>query len=312
MDWKKIYSSRSGILIFATICCFLWGSAYPAIKVGYSLFNIASEDIAGKLLFAGYRFALAGIIILIFLLIKKENILRVSKKDVGKMAILGLVQTTLQYTFFYVGLAYTTGVRGAILNGTGTFFSIIIAHFIYKNDKISFNKAIGCIIGFLGVILVNFNGSSIIGNGNITLKGEGFVIIAAILSSIAAIYSKRITKNISSSLITGYQLFIGGIILIFVGIICGGKIVGFNYKSSILLLYMALLSSIAFVIWTQLLKYNKVSKISAFNFLIPIFGTILSGIFLGEDIFNYKVIISLFLVSLGIYVIYREKDKVIN
>ena len=70
---------------------------------------------------------------------------------------------------------------------------------------------------------------------------------------------------------------------------------------------MALLSSVAFVIWTQLLKFNKVGMISVFNFLVPVFGTLLSGIFLGENIFDIKILISLILVCIGIYQVYKVK-----
>ena len=55
--------------------------------------------------------------------------------------------------FFYIGLAYATGVKSSIMNATGTFFSVLLAHFIYKNDRLSFNKALGCMIGFAGVLV---------------------------------------------------------------------------------------------------------------------------------------------------------------
>ena len=307
MDKIKFYTNRKNIILLATLCCILWGSAYPSIKVGYELFNISSNDIPSKLIFAGYRFALAGIIVLLYEIILKKDIFIFSKRQYSQMAVLGLIQTTIQYIFFYIGMSYTSGVRGSIINGTGTFVSIILAHFIYKNDKLNFNKILGCIIGFSGVILVNLNGGSGLGKGIVTLRGEGFIVVAAITFALGAIYSKEITKNIDASIVTGYQLFIGGVILTILGIAFGGKLNGFNFKSTILLTYMALLSSVAFVIWTQLLKFNKVGMISVFNFLVPVFGTLLSGIFLGENIFDIKILISLVLVCIGIYQVYKIK-----
>ena len=277
MDKTKFYTNRKNIVLLATLCCILWGSAYPSIKIGYSLFNI--NDIGSKLVFAGYRFTLAGILVLLLELITKKNIFNFSKKQFGQITLLGLTQTALQYIFFYVGMSYTTGVRGSIINGTGTFVSIILAHFIYKNDKLNFNKIIGCIIGFLGVIIVNLNGQSL-GGSSFTFKGEGFVMIAAIIFAASAIYGKKITQIQEPSIVTGFQLFIGGVILTILGFILGGSLKGFTITSTSLLIYMALLSSVAFVIWTQLLKYNKVGIISVFNFLVPVFGTLLSAIFL--------------------------------
>ena len=304
MNKINFYTSRKNIVLLAALCCLLWGSAYPAIKVGYELFNI--KDLGSKLVFAGYRFTLAGIFILVFEGVTKKTVFNFTKKQFGEITLLGMTQTALQYIFFYVGMSYTTGVRGSIINGIGTFVSIILAHFIYQNDKLNFNKIAGCLIGFLGVIIVNLNGQSL-GETSFTLKGEGFIMLAAIIFAAASIYGKKITQIQQPSIVTGFQLSIGGITLTVLGFILGGSLTRFTMKSTTLLIYMALLSSVAFVIWTQLLKYNKVGIISVFNFLIPIFGTLLSAVFLGENIFDIKILIALVLVCYGIFLVYKVK-----
>lgn len=306
MNREKFYTNRRNIVLLAILCCMLWGSAYPAIKGGYALFNIGADDIPSKLIFAGYRFALAGLIVLAVQIMWKQDIFILKGKLISQVTLLGFCQTTLQYIFFYVGLSYTTGIRSSIINGTGAFFSILLAHFIYKNDKLNLNKAIGCAVGFIGVIIVNLNGESFFAN-SFSIQGEGFVMLAAFILSAASIYGKKITQNQDASTVTGYQLFIGGLILLILGYVCGGSLSGFTFKSVSLLLYMALLSSVAFAVWTQLLKYNKVGIISVFNFLIPIFGSLLSAIFLGENIFDIKIFISLIFVCSGIYMVYKTK-----
>lgn len=306
MNNREFYTNRKNILILAVLCCFLWGSAYPSIKVGYSLFNI--NDLGSKFVFAGYRFTLAGVFILIFEIITKKTAFNFTKRQFGQITLLGMTQTALQYIFFYVGMSYTTGVRGSIINGTGTFVSIILAHFIYQNDKLNFNKIAGCVIGFLGVIIVNLNGQSL-GETSFTFKGEGFIMLSAIIFAAAAIYGKKITQTQQPSIVTGVQLSIGGIALTVLGFAFGGSLTGFTIKSTALLIYMALLSSVAFVIWTQLLKYNKVGIISVFNFLIPVFGTLLSALVLGENIFDIKILIALLLVCYGIFLVYRVKKE---
>lgn len=308
MDKKSFYTSRINIVLLATLCSILWGSAFPCVKVSYNLFNIALEDIPSKLILAGYRFTLAGIIVLVFQGLAKKNIFNYSKREFSEMTIMGLAQTTIQYTFFYVGMTYASGVSGSIVNGTGTFFSIIIAHFIYKNDRINFNKALGCIIGFLGVIIVNLKGGSLTDSG-FTFMGEGFIILSAFISSASGIYGKKISQDKDASIVTGYQLFIGGLVLIISGFILGGRIEGFTVKSTLILIYMAALSSIAFAVWSQLLKYNKVGTIAIFNFLTPVFGTLLSAIILGENIFDIKILIALVLVCLGIFLVYMVKPE---
>lgn len=307
MDTKSIYTNRRNIVLLATLCCFLWGSAYPCIKIGYELFNIPTNDITSKFVFAGIRFFLAGLIVLAISLVLKKNIFSFNKKEILEMIFLGLGQTSLQYIFFYVGMTFTTGITGSIITGSGTFFSIILAHFIYKNDKINKNKVVGCVVGFAGVVLANLNNGSLL-KSSFSFKGEGLIMLAALSLSIFSIYGKKITQKLDAFIVTGYQLSIGGLALIILGYGLGGKLVGFNTKSTLLLIYMALLSSVAFSIWTILLKYNKVAFISMFNFLVPVFGAILSAIFLGENIFDVKLLLSLILVCIGIFTVYKQRN----
>ncbi|MGM3312318.1 DMT family transporter, partial [Enterobacter hormaechei subsp. steigerwaltii] len=152
-----VFARRNVAYACATLCCLLWGSSYPAIKSGYELFQIATDDIPSKVVFAGYRFLFAGALLLLFALAQRKPIGRLTPTQFGQLTILGLTQTSLQYTFFYIGLAYTTGVNGSIMNATGTFFSVLLAHFIYHNDKLRYNKTLGCVVGFAGVMLVNFH-----------------------------------------------------------------------------------------------------------------------------------------------------------
>lgn len=293
------------VILLAGLCCLLWGSAYPAIKNGYALFSIAPDDIASKSLFAGYRFVVAGLLLLVMALLTQRQILGLSLRQVRQITTLGVTQTALQYVFFYIGLAYTTGVKGSIMNATGTFFSVLLAHFIYKNDRLSWHKVIGCTVGFIGVMVVNFNQGLL--DFHFTLLGEGFVVIAALILSAASIYGRQISQNMDSIVLTGYQLTIGGVVLVLGGYVAGGMLVGFTLQSSALLAYLALLSSVAFAIWTILLKYNRVGMVTIFNFLIPIFGALLSAAFLGERILEWKNVIALALVCSGIFLVTQER-----
>lgn len=307
MDTKKFFTDKKVIILLASFCCLLWGSAYPAVKIGYSLFNIAADNIPSKLVFAGYRFTLAGIFVLLIALILRRNRFSFTKKNIGQIALLGLTQTSLQYIFFYIGLGYTTGVKGSIINATGTFFSVVLAHFIYTNDKLTSNKVIGCIIGFAGVMTVNFSASLL--NFSFSIKGDGFIMFSAFVASAASIYGKKITQVLDSTVVTGCQLFIGGFFLALSGYASGGRITGFGAKSILLLIYLAILSSAAFSLWTALLKYNKVGVISVFNFLIPVFGSVLSAIFLGENVLQFKNLFALILVCAGIILSNKSIDS---
>lgn len=296
------FTNEKIVFALATLCCLLWGSAYPAIKNGYALFLIAEGDIASKLVFAGYRFVLAGGLLLLLAIASGKAIARFKPGQLRQLAVLGITQTTLQYIFFYIGLAYTTGVKGSIMNATSTFFSVLLAHCLYANDKITPNKAIGCLLGFLGVTVVNVKG---LDDFSFTLMGDGFVVIAAFILSAATIYGKRISQTMDPIVMTGYQLAVGGIILTLTGYFSGGSLSVHGWNSVLILFYLVLLSSITFALWSQLLKYNKVGTVAPFNFLIPIAGAVLSALFLDESILEWRYAAALVLVCLGIGLVNR-------
>jgi drug/metabolite transporter (DMT)-like permease len=300
-------TDRRVVFLLALFCCALWGSSYPAIKSGYSLFAISAGDVPSKLVFAGWRFLLAGVLLLAYASASGRRIGGYSRRTLSHFAILGLVQTTLQYSFFYTGLAYTTGVKSSIMNATGTFFSVLLAHMIYHNDRLSFRKALGCLIGFAGVAIVNL-GAGLDGllQFDFTLLGEGFVVIAALLLAAGGIYGKRISHGIDPIVMTSYQLIIGGAALLIGGYGTGGELHGFTLTSTALLTYMVVLSSLSISIWSLLLKYNRVSMISAFNFLVPVFGTVLSAMFLNESILAWRYGGALVLVCCGIWLVTKE------
>lgn len=301
---NEIFTNKRYIVLLAILCTFLWGSAYPAIKLGYDFFSINSNDSFMKLIFAGYRFFIAGIILMIIQKSMGKSILPKSLSDFKSFALLGVFYTLLQYVFLYIGMANATGVKSSILGSVSTFINIILAHFIYKDDKLSVKKVVGCIIGFLSIIILNFKPGT--ADESFTLLGDGFLILSALMGSIGSIYNKRISKDNDVFVITSWQLIIGSLMLIGIGKSTGATLSFVSVESVFLLLYMALISSVALVAWSTLYKYNKVGQITVFNFLTPIFGTILSAFLLGEFIFDIKTLAALALACSGIWIVNKS------
>ncbi len=297
----SILTNRAGVFGLATLCCALWGSAYPAIKTGYAQLGVGPTDVASQMLFAGWRFTLAGAILLAVTAVLKKPVLKLSGGQWRQVGLLGLTQTTLQYIFFYVGVAHATGAKSAILNATGVFFSVALAHFVYADDRLTGRKIIGCLIGFAGVMAVTL-GKGPLGL-DFALLGEGFVVIAALVLAAASIYGKHVSRGLDPMVMTGWQLFLGGLGLLTIGAVGGGHLAAFDVQSGLLLIYMALLSSVAFATWSLLLRHNPVGLIAAFNFLVPVFGVALSAVFLGESVLRWSYLVALVLVSIGIWLV---------
>lgn len=287
-----------GICFLALFCTLLWGSAYPCVKNGYRLFQIAGDDTGSQILFAGYRFTLAGVMTWL-IAAESARKLPLPKKEIwGKVAVLGLIQTTMQYVFFYLALANITGVKGAILSASNSFFSILLAHFFIRNERMNLKKGFGCILGFAGVVIINYSKGGL--GGGFSFSGEGFMLISCLAYGMAAVYVKTFAHRDNAFTITAYQLLTGGLILIGFGLVLGGEVKEFTLPGILLLFYMAFISSAAFSVWTLLLKYNSVGQVSIYGFTIPVFGILLSSVFLGENAFTLKNIAALACVSLGI------------
>lgn len=302
---EKNFLQRGPIIILlALFCTILWGTAYPAVKIGYELFAIDSANDFGKLLFAGLRFTLAGLMTLAVSVILQKKLVIPQRQHWRGIALLGLVQTTGQYIFFYLGLSNTTGVKGSILYALATFFVVIFAHFLFPDDKMNLQKILGCCIGFVGVLLITFDGSGL--GGGFAFTGEGFIMLSTLSSALGALISRSVAQGQDPVVVTGYQLTGGGLILIFIGLIGHGHFDSVTAQGILLLLYMAFLSAAAFTVWTMLLKYNPASKIAVYNFLIPIFGTAFSVVFLNESIFNLRSLLALILACAGIYIVNKE------
>lgn len=296
------------VCALALVCTFLWGSASPCIKLGYALFKIPSSETWTQILFAGTRFILAGILTILIGSALNRKMLVPTKSSVPSIAKLALFQTILQYIFFYIGLAHNSGVKASIINGSNTFFVILLAGLVFHQEKLDFKKLAGCVIGFAGVIIVSMNGKSI--DMNLSLMGDGSLFLCAISYAVSSCLMKNYSKNDNPVMLSGYQFIFGGIVMVIVGLIMGGRINHISLSAVLMLLYLACISAVAYSLWGILLKHNPVSKVAIFGFTNPVFGVLLSAWWLGEGSseFGINALIALILVSIGILIVNVRKQ----
>lgn len=270
----KQYDSKNKLCFLAIVCTLLWGSAIPMIKLGYKYFNIMPDFAADKLFFAGVRFLFAGVVILVPLFVSNKKIVIV-KETIFDSLIIGLVQTAGQYFFMYMGIAYTNCVNASIFNSLGTLFYIVFAWLIFTDEKVTIYKIIGCIVSFSGVLLNSISTQKI---GILSFKGDGFIILANICVAIGFLYSKHSVKRTNAFLLTGIQMFVGGSVLLVLGSLLGGRLPQITFQGCVILLYLVIVSAVAFSLWTLLLLEYPPALVGMFNFLTPIFGFIFSYI----------------------------------
>ena len=309
MEIKSERSSiftRPYVLIFsALLCCALWGSASPAIKIGYQLLEVSG--VPSTILFAGVRFFMAGVITVMIYSLARRKFLFPKKENIPRVLTVSAFQTVIQYIFFYIGLANTTSVKGTIASGSSAFFCVLIASLVFKQEKLTSKKILACVLGFAGIIVVNLSGLTLTMN----FLGDGFVILSTVSYAFSSVLMKRFSKHEDPVVISGYQFIIGGAFMIILGLSLGGEISLSSGGGIALLIYLAFLSAIAYALWGLLLKFNPVSRVSIFSFTTPIFGTILSILLLpgtsGTSPIN--IAITLVLVSAGIFLLNYSGKK---
>lgn len=311
MNTKEKFMQKLPVVFAgALVCSLLWGSAFPCIKIGYRMMHIAGDDSASQILYAGLRFTLAGLLVILIGSIGKRTVLLPKGKAWGKVLVLSMFQTVGQYVFFYIGLAHTSGVKSSIIIGTNAFVAILVASLIFRQERLTLRKVAGCMIGFAGVALVTLGGAGM--DLHMSFAGEGCVFLSTIAYAVSSACFKIFAKTEDSFLLSGYQFLVGGIIMSITGIAMHGTVQGFTVASTALLVYMALISAVAYTLWGILLKYNPISRVAVFGFMNPVIGVILSALLLGEgeQAAGVKSILALVLVSIGIWIVNGTKNKV--
>ncbi len=291
----------------AMLCCVLWGSAFPCIKIGYAMFHIGPDAVGSQLLFAGMRFTLAGIFALVLGSLSAKRFLVPKKQSWPSIFKLCLVQTVAQYLFFYIGLANTTGVKASILEAANVFLAILIPCLLLKQEKLTRAKLLGCFVGFAGVVLINLSSGSL--DFSLSFLGDGFILLSAASYAFSSILVKGYSKTEAPFTLSGYQFILGGIILMLCGGAAGGRVSGFTPASTLLFIYLALISAVAYSLWATLLKYNPIGNVAIYGFMNPVCGVILSAILLKESsqAFGIAGILALVLVCIGIYLVSKAE-----
>lgn len=302
-------TTMPGVVLACLASCFLWGSAFPCVKIGYGLFGIAASDVPSILLFAGFRFTLAGLMVVVGMSVARRRAFVPERRDLPAICALSAFQTVLQYVLFYVGLANCAGVTSSILEASNSFLCVLIAALVFRFERLTSRKVLGCLVGFAGVLLVNVAGES--GDLSFTLAGEGMVLASTLAAAASSNLAKRFSATHDPVLLSGWQFVAGGVVMAAVGVALGGRVTPADAADPLpalaLLAYLGFISAAAYSLWSLTLAANPVSRVAVFGFMNPVFGVLLSAVLLGETnvVSPAVALAALALVSLGIVIVNR-------
>tara|TARA_Y100001949_G_scaffold59332_1_gene50118 strand:+ start:917 stop:1816 length:900 start_codon:yes stop_codon:yes gene_type:complete len=281
------------LLIFLAL---IWASAFFNIKIATYSF--------GPITIAFLRVFFGAIPVLLLCYYKKIKVEAFSK-DWHWFAMIGFINLVAPFYLIAYGVQSVQSNLAAILMSTTPLSSTVLGHFYTKNEKFNFVKTIGILIGFSGILYL-FSDNILINENNVL--SALLILLGSTCYVIGGVLTLKISKKKNEN-VTGSILIWAVIILI--------PIVSFaeqpwninpRLDSTISVIYLGLVSTgIAWLLRFKILVKNGLIFQSQVSYLIPIFGTILSYIFL-KELITFKVLISLIAVSVGIYFV-RKADN---
>ena len=283
--------------ILLTLLALIWASAFFNIKIATYSF--------GPVTIALLRVFFGAIPVLILCFYKKIKVEAFSK-DWYWFAIIGFINLVVPFFLISYGVKSVQSNLAAILMSTTPLSSTILGHYYTKNEKFNFTKTIGILIGFAGIVYL-FSDNLLINESN--FFSAILILVGSTCYVIGGVLTLKIKEKKNEN-VTGSILIWAVIILIPLSFFIE-KPWTYNpsIQSTISVIYLGLVSTgIAWLLRFKILVDNGLIFQSQVSYLIPIFGTILSYIFL-KELITVKVLISLIAVVIGIYFVRRAGSK---
>jgi drug/metabolite transporter (DMT)-like permease len=293
--------SASGIPIAGMLAlvglCFLWGANVVAIKI----------SIAGvpPLFTAALRSGVAAILLVLYCRMRGYAVF-IPKKELRHALIIGVL-FAFDFLFLYWGNQFTHASRAVIFLYTQPFWTALGAHFILKGDRLNLSKCLALVLAFAGLIPVYLSRPPAL--SPLHWIGDFMLIGAAIFWAATTLYVKKMAGKMA---INHYQslfaqLFFSIPLLSLASLLFEhGRPVIITAPVMLSLLFQCIIVAFfSYMVWFWMIHRYAVSTLAIYTFLAPIFGVILSGIFLGETI-PAMLWIGLVLVAGGIYLVNKN------
>ena len=288
--------SKNKTVFLALLTMLLWGSLFPAVKLGYQAYQV--EGAADILLFAGIRFTVCGVVICLIALVADKSSYRAAGHSILPILLAGVFAIVLHYGFTYLGLKWTESSKTAILKQVGALFYICFSFLFFREDRPTVKKMVSCGVGFVGILVLH------IGPAGLSFSlGDILILCASFCVVFSNVISKKTFETVSPITFTGISQLFGGLVLLAIGASMGGR-VHFAWNSSLwLMVYICLASIVSYCVWYGIVKYSALSKLFIMKFAEPVFGCIFSAVLLGENIWKLRYLIALLLICGSIWMV---------
>ena len=298
---KSMNPFQWGLLVILSI---FWGGSFLFV-------GIAVEDFQ-PFTIAFLRVLIASLVLWLTIIITSIKIPK--KASIWcSFFIMGTINSAIPFSLIAWGQSHITSGLASILIATTPLITVIGAHFYTADEKITINRFIGILMGFLGVIILL--GPDLLGYIGKNLLGQLAIVLAAILYALASIYGRRYSRQKIPPLVIATGQVTASAIILFPAIILIDQPWSYSPPSNIS--WAAIISlgvfstAIAYLIYFRILATAGATNLMLVNFLVPITAIFLGIMVLGESI-SLQNILGMFFIGVGLTLIDGRLNKKIK
>jgi len=265
-----------------TLLCLIWGSTWLFIKLGL-------RDLP-PLSFAGIRFVVAFLILLLVVVIRRTPLPR-SRREWSMITVTGVLTFTLNYGLLFWGEQRTSSGLAAILQAIIPAFGLLIAHYYLPSERLTLTKVAGVALGIAGVVLIFSNQLS--SEGSAALWGSVAIVAGAFAAAYANVLVKARAGHMDFAVLAAGQMICGLIPLLSAGVALEGSPMRFHWTwlAVVSLLYLAIVGTVvAFLLFYWLVRKIEVTKTLLINLVTPLVAVVLGMIVLGEGM-TWRIVV---------------------
>ncbi len=262
----------------AILSCLLWSTAFFGVKIGLRYGDPFS--------FAGIRFMLSGLMLVPFWWLSRPAWKEITE-NYKVLLLVSLFQTFLTYALFYQGISMVAGSVAAIIIGASPLTAAVVAHYAMQDDSMSVAKSCSLLLGLSGVAIISISRLPWISPAGMgEFIGIILLFFCTIASAVANVLVAKEKNNMNPIFLNSAQIFVGGFFLLVLSLLVEGEVrfvTAPQYYYA--LLWLSFLSAVSISLWFVLLQRPgvKISQLNVWKFIIPVFGAILSWLFLPDE-----------------------------
>jgi drug/metabolite transporter (DMT)-like permease len=283
------------------LCVIVWALAFPFIKISLDELSFVNLTIM--------RFFVVCIVLVIILIIKGNQFSKLQKKDVLPIFILGFFGVMVYHLGLNYGEQYISPGAASLIIATIPVFIVVLAVFFLK-ERITVRKFFGVVLALVGVIVISVWGRPDVSFEVVYLFAAFAVLIAAVMGAFYTIAGKRLLERYSAFSLTLYAMLLGSLGLIpFINSSLFSQVAAMSLNTWFAVVFLGVFSTvIGYAIWYTALEIKTDSDLSIYLYLIPVFSTIVSYIFLDDEI-TFLFIIGGILVITGLCIVNLKNSK---